>query len=89
MTFQVFQHAKVFNNYYVNTVEINSGNKLLQIINLLKDDISAIGKIINTDQDHSSAKQISTIEPWLFLNQLSLLKFEMSLTSLIPKKLFW
>ena len=56
MTFQVFQHAKVFNNYYVNTVEINSGNKLLQIINLLKDDISAIGKIINTDQNHSSAK---------------------------------
>ena len=59
-----FQLAKAFNNYYINTVETNSGNKPLQIINLLKDDITAISKVINTDHDHPSAKQIrSTIEP--------------------------
>ena len=43
----VFQLIKTFNNYYINTVEINSGNKPLQIINPLQDDISAIAKIIN------------------------------------------
>ena len=43
----VFQLIKIFNNYYINTVEINSGNKPLQLINPLQDDISAIAKIIN------------------------------------------
>ena len=43
----VFQLTKIFNNYYINTVEINSGNKPLQIIYPLQDDISVIAKIIN------------------------------------------
>ena len=46
-----FELAKTFNNHYINTVEINSGFKLLRITNQSKDDL----------QDQSSAKQSKNV----------------------------
>ena len=56
-----FELAKIFNNHYINTVEINSRFKPLKITNQLKDDLSVIDEIIHTYQDHPTVKQMKNV----------------------------
>ena len=89
-----FELAKTFNNHYINTVEINSGFKLLKITNQSKGDLSVIDEIICRYQDHPSVKQIKNVittskllnQYILTLNLLILLKFKNALKILMLKK---
>ena len=51
-----FELVKTFNNYCINTVEINNDFKPLKIKNQSKDDFSVIDETKFTCQDHPSMK---------------------------------